>query len=385
MSEPSIMDEDWELLLAMMPEGWRELARRTGATKGLRKAKEEGDCLRTLLLHIGCGYSLRETAVRAREAGLAGLSDVALLKRLRKSKDWLHGLCRQLLADRTDAPANPGHLRLVDATVVREPGPTGSIWRIHYSLSWPQFSCDHFELTAAQGRGVGESLCRFPVRQGDHLLADRAYARYEGVRHVTDHGAAITVRFRPNGARLLDEKGRPFALRRHLRRMGRTGELACWPVNLAPGVWSRRGQSPPAPIPGRLCVLRKSKTATARAEARARRKASKDGATVREETLFYAGYVMVFTTADAAQFEPRRILETYRLRWQIELVFKRFKQLAQMGHLPKHDEESSKAWLYGKLLVALITERFIEKAESFSPWGYDHLAQPSKPMQMAGV
>jgi IS4 transposase len=59
----------------------------------------------------------------------------------------------------------------------------------------------------------------------------------------------------------------------------------------------------------------------------------------------------------------------YRLRWQIELVFKRFKQIAQLGHLPKHDDESAQAWLYGKLFIALLTEKLIEQARAISPWG----------------
>ena len=64
------------------------------------------------------------------------------------------------------------------------------------------------------------------------------------------------------------------------------------------------------------------------------------------------------------------ILEWYRFRWQIELIFKRFKQIAELGHLPKHDDESAKAWIYGKLFVALLTEKLIQRASAFSPWGY---------------
>jgi hypothetical protein len=388
MSEPNLMEEDWELLVSMLPQGWRELALQTGATKGLRKVKGEADCLRTLLLHLACGYSLRETAVRSREAGLADLSDVALLKRLRKSRDWLHGLCRQLLAERGPA-VNQGlthqRLRLVDATAIQEPGPTGSTWRIHYSLSWPQFSCDHFELTATQGRNVAESLTRFPVHRGDHLVADRAYFKYQGMRHVQERGGMITVRLRSNGARLLDANQKPFGLKRHLQRIKKAGEVACWPVSVAGGETDRVSRQPSsAPVPGRLCVLRKTKVATARAQAKAQRKASKNGHKIKEQTLFYAGYVVIFTTADAKRYDARQILEIYRLRWQIELVFKRFKQLAQMGHLPKEDEESSKAWLYGKLLVALLTERLVQKAESFSPWGYE-MAPPPTPQPVAGV
>jgi len=41
-------------------------------------------------MHLGGCFSLRETAVPTRQAELADLSDVALLKRLRKGKDWLY-------------------------------------------------------------------------------------------------------------------------------------------------------------------------------------------------------------------------------------------------------------------------------------------------------
>jgi IS4 transposase len=64
------------------------------------------------------------------------------------------------------------------------------------------------------------------------------------------------------------------------------------------------------------------------------------------------------------------VLDWYRLRWQIELVFKRLKSLARLGHLPKYDDQSSRAWLYGKLFVALLTHKLIRQARDFSPWGY---------------
>ena len=54
----------------------------------------------------------------------------------------------------------------------------------------------------------------------------------------------------------------------------------------------------------------------------------------------------------------------------MELIFKRFKSVAQLGHLPKISDESSEAWLYGKLFVALLTEKLVRHAGSISPWGY---------------
>ena len=378
MTDPNVMDEDWTLLLSLLPSRWRELAEETGALKGLRKAKGVGDNLRVLMLHLACGYSLRETAVRARAAKLADLSDVAVLKRLRKSKRWLQALCCRLLEEQ--AALNPAvadfSLRLIDATLIQEPGPTGSSWRIHYSLRWPELTCDHFSLLPASGPGTGESLTHFPVRAGEHLLADRGYSNYTSVQHVSAHGGSVTVRLNPQAVRLLDGEEKLFALGTRLRTLKKTNQIACWPVSLT-------GATGQAPVAGRLCVVRKSKAAIAKAQAKAQRHSSSNGRKVRPETLLYAKYVMVFTTADP-HFTAAQILEIYRLRWQIELVFKRFKQIAQLGHLPKEDDESSKAWLYGKLFAALLTERLIQKAESFSPWGYD-VAQNAQPESLAGV
>lgn len=316
--------------------------------------------------------------MRARAAKLADLSDVAVLKRLRKSKDWLQALCRRLLEEQ--ATRHPrGHnlaLRLVDATLIQEPGPTGSAWRIHYSLRWPELTCDHFELTATQGPGSGESLTHFPAQAGEHLLADRGYSNYASVRHVVARGAAVTVRLNPRAVRLLDGAQKLFPLHQKLRALKQTNDIGCWPVSLT-------GAAGQAPVSGRLCILRKSQAAVAKARTKVEREASRNGRELQADTLLYAEYVMVFTTVPAS-CTAREILEIYRLRWQIELVFKRFKQLAQLGHLPKEDEESSKAWLYGKLFVALLTERLIQQAESFSPWGYDVAAAPES-KSLAGV
>ena len=151
-----MVDEDWDVLVSFLPQGWRELARDTGALKGLRKDKTVDNLLRTLLLHLGCGHSLRETVVRARQAHLADLSDVALLKRLKKSKGWLHALCVRLFEEQGLAvvPGGAYQIRAVDATTVKEPGPSGSLWRLHYSVGLPSLTCDFFKLTGTEGPGT---------------------------------------------------------------------------------------------------------------------------------------------------------------------------------------------------------------------------------------
>jgi hypothetical protein len=371
-----MMDEDWSVLTSLFPPNWQELAASTGALKGLRKDKSAESLLRTLLIHLGCGYSLRETVVCAREAGLADMSDVALFKRLKKCKDWLHALCQSLLAERGTFVGNAaeGTLRLFDATYVSEPGKTGSVWRVHYSVQVPSLCCDHFEITPIAGEGTGESFQRYPINAGDLILADRGYSLASGIAYVHSSGAFVTVRFNPNNVPITGISGQEFDLLSHLKRLKRTGDVRSWPVRIP----SAAGK----PVSGRICAIRKTEEAIRQAQRKLRRRASKNGEKLKAQTLVYAEYVIVFTTFPEEQFPARAVLDWYRVRWQIELVFKRFKQIAALGHLPKHDDESARAWLYGKLFIALVTEKLINHATSISPWGYE-IRTPSPQESMA--
>ena len=185
------MKEDRALLVSFLPANWEELARKTGALRKLRKDKCPNNYLRTLMLHFGCGHSLRETVVRARRAQLADLSDVALLKRLRKAREWLRALCVELFREQGLAAAATGgfQVRAFDATTVREPGPSGSQWRIHYSVRLPSLTCDYFKLTQTNGARTGESFKQFPIAPGDCIVADRGCSTGTGLRYVVDAGA----------------------------------------------------------------------------------------------------------------------------------------------------------------------------------------------------
>lgn len=365
------MEEDWELLTSFFPAEWRELAFSTNALKGLRKDKSAESLLRTLLIHLACGYSLRETVVRAKQAQVADISDVALLKRLRKSKEWLYALCVLLFRERgvyVGVPAtNP--FRLFDATVVQEPGKTGSLWRIHYSIAVPSLNCDFFKITETEGEHTGEDFTQFPISRGDYIIADRGYARGSGIDYATSQGAFICVRVNTHVMVLSDAQGKRFPMMDRFGGLDVAGKIGNWSVMVSAPSGAK--------IPGRLCVVRKSEEAIRAAHKKLRRNASKKGHKLKPETLFFAQYVIVFTTFPDKAFSPAEVLELYRVRWQIELVFKRFKQIAQLGHLPKHDEESAKAWLYGKLFTALVTEKIINHAVSVSPWGYPLVGQSS--------
>ena len=78
----------------------------------------------------------------------------------------------------------------------------------------------------------------------------------------------------------------------------------------------------------------------------------------------FAQYLILFMTFPEQAFPAAEVLEWYRTRWQVELVFKCFQSLAQLGHLLKRTDESARAWIYGKLLVALLVEKLHSLSKS---------------------
>jgi hypothetical protein len=353
-------EEDWAVLLSLFPEGWDRQAKDTGAMERQSGIKVPETLLRLFLLHVARGYSLRETAVRAKESGLATISDVGILKRLRRSEDWLHWLCKQLVSEngvRMPRREGEGAVRIVDGTVIKEPGKTGSQWRILYSMRLPDLRCDYFDLTATIGAGTGESFARLPVGKHDLILGDAGYSSATGIEWVVSQGGDILVRINPRSLPLHEKGGGSLDLLSLLQTLKAAGATAEWPANL-----------PNTAIKGRVCAIRKSEESIQQAHRRIERRASKMQTKTRPETWEYAKYVAVFTTDQATLAQT--ILEWYRVRWQIELTFKRLKSLAQLGHLPKYDDQSSRAWLYGKLLVALLTQKLVRTGRELSPWGY---------------
>ena len=110
-----------------------------------------------------------------------------------------------------------------------------------------------------------------------------------------------------------------------------------------------------------------------------RKRASKKQKKLSRTALFLAGYFFVWTDVPAEVLDAAAVLAWYRCRWQIELCFKRMKSILGLGELPKKREDSCRAWLHGKLLVALLLERLLDNAEHFSPWGYE-LAAATQPL-----
>ncbi len=362
MQNANPADESWEILQQFLPKNLEQSAREHGAFRRARgEIRSAGVLLRLILLHVAGGLSLEQAVLRARENKLVKISAVGLFKRLRSAGPWLTWLTEELVkalsTDWDDAMWKGRPIRVLDATDIEEPGPTGTDWRLHYSLRLPQLSCDFLELTDVHG---GETLKRLPVDKGDIVLCDRGYSHRPGVAQVLAQQADVVVRLNSGAFPLEDEKGKSLDLVKLVAKL-KVGQVGEWPV------WfEHEGQRHRL----RLCVLRKSQVTAARAQRKAEKKARDKGQLVRPETLKLAAFVLVLTSLPASWGTAPIILELYRARWQVELAFKRLKQLLAAGHVPKTTDESSRAWLQAKILTALLIEHMIHAGRFFSPWGY---------------
>jgi hypothetical protein len=208
--------ENWDVLRRFLPPGWEEQARISGALKRARGVSSAESLLRTLLIHLANGCSLAETSVRASQTGLCQMSAVALFKRLRAAEGWLQWLAQQTRGIRLLPAIGIGRrLRAVDATMVSEPGSTGTDWEIHYSVNLADLRCDFFELTDV-GNG-GETLRRVPIKQHDIMMGDRIYATPPGVAHVMDAHADIVVRVNRQTLPLFDREDKRLNILRTVR------------------------------------------------------------------------------------------------------------------------------------------------------------------------
>ena len=368
MSRTLLSDRGWSGLLARLPGGLdlTDTARAEHAFRRARGVRSAEALLRLALVYANTPLSLRGTAAWALAADVAALSDVALLDRLRRAEAWLGAILAALLGEVVRVPvvaARP--VQVVDATSLGWPGPRkGVAWRVHARLDLPAARFSGFVLTDGTG---AERLDRFTPDSGAIVLADRCYARHGGMGAVWTQGADLGVRYGLSSSALQDEAGHRVTLNDVLRRPGLPERLDL-PVRLpGPGATWRAG---------RLVLVRLPEASAARSRARVERQARKRGAAASLKQRRAADWLALVTTLDAEAWPAERVAALYRLRWQIELAFKRLKGQVGLADLRAKDPRLARACLLAKLILALLAERLVEGARRPFRRGPAHARRP---------
>ena len=333
-------------------------ARAHGAFRRAREVKTAIDLLRLVLTYGPGGLSLRSAATVAAEGGLCDLSDVALMKRIGRAADWLEALCAEQIG-RADAALGEavGAITLVDGSLIQSPG-TGTNYRLH--LQW-----DATRQRSAAARitttAVGERLDLLSSSGIRLLIGERGYPQPDGLRTTLASGADVLVRLTWNSLSLTGNDGQPLDWLALCEQAHREGS-----VDLAVLVCKAHRRFEPLPM--RLVLLPKPAEAAAAARQAAERASRKDQRKrVDPRTLACADHLILLTSLPPARFTVPQLGALYRLRWQIELLFKRLKSLLHLDRLPAKDADLARAWLHAHLLIALLVEDYIADEGAFPP------------------
>ncbi len=350
MTHESLLNELWQTTVSRLGgvAAIEASAREMRAFLRPRAVKSATDLLRLILAYCLGGMGLRSTSAWAASAGLADLSNVALLQRLRNCSAWMEHLVGQLLGGGAVPAAAGRRIRLVDGTTVPKAGKeareNNGLWRLHCTFDLPGERFGHIELTDEKG---GERLDRTPVAKGDILIADRGFLHPDPVAHVLEQGADIVIRAGWKGARWLDGHGKPFDILSALKGAQSAGVLDR-PIGI--------GRKKAAPLTLRLVAFRKPPEAAEKSRAKARRAAQREGNGILGGTLAAAGWVILVTSLDAKAFSSSKIGELYRTRWRIEMAFKRLKSIIGLSGPPGEDGAVAKTWILAHLLMVLLLE-----------------------------
>ena len=360
MAHESLLNQDWEYLVEKLggAEFLELSARETGAFRQGRVVKNAVMLLRLLLAYCLGDHGFRSTATWAASMGLVNISAPGLLYRLRQSGDWLSFLVDQMLCAAAPKASRGRLIRIIDGTSVPKAGKTAkkqsNLWRVHSAFDLPGERFSYFELTDEK---EGETLDRIPVVKGEIRLGDRAYLQPQRIARVLKAGADVLVRGKWKGARWCDENGEPI----DFLAMLRAAKNGC--IDRPIFVECKSGPN----LALRLVAIRKPEKAAAEARRKARRDAQREGYQVSKGTLEAADWVILLTSLPPEDFATEEILDLYRLRWRIELGFKRLKSLIGLKGPPGFDERSARPYVLVHLLIILLLEPLVDGLEDSPP------------------
>jgi len=344
-------------LIDLLPEDYEKECYEKKAIRRKRIIKTPLDLIVLLLYYLYDNHSLADVSQFAILKNIGNISDTALIKKFIQCKDWILWLISKMIPNeiihyKKPAEIEPYRVIAVDASDIVQKGAVKKTWHLHYGMDLFSLTCSQFKLTE---QSTGESLKNFEIKENDLIIADRAYGTITGIEHCLHSGGKFIIRIRNKSFNLYNKQGERILLSGWLKTLGNQAEEI--------SVYIR--SSDKKFIPLRICAAKKTKEEIAIEEKRLKKLESKKQITYSNDTKFTHQFMFVITSLPSS-VPAEKVLEFYRLRWQAELVFKRYKSLLGLGNIPAKTKESSGVWLNGKMFLALLIEKYLGDID-FSP------------------
>ena len=337
--------QDWqEEIVPRLPANVETQAHVLKALRRRREIRCATDLLRGLLAYVYTLHSFEHLSLWSLLIGVADISANDWRKRLRQASDWLSWLLQeQLAASRAVSPwlvrSGLSRILLIDGTHFKCRGPEGLVWRVHTAFDLLTGRLSQLKVTDTH---EAEHLEVFDLQEGDLVITDRANGYRERFLFVRQRWAHLLVRFTPHTLPLEDAKGKAIEVLKWLKgRHAPAGRICGRSAWISVG-----GQR----LEVRIVALRLNQEQTEKAQRKKKQKASKQQRNVQADTLYLAGWVMLVTTLPQQDWSDAVIIQLYQARWQIELVFKRIKQLLKMQRLRSTTRETALATVTALLL-----------------------------------
>lgn len=345
MDPRSLHEDDWDYVRTLLPTDLENSARLTQALRRCRNVPDAAALIRMALAYALTDLSLKDVAAWASSLNLAEITGPGLFYRFRQAEGWLERILGQILAEQVPLETSGLPIRVVDATVINGPGGRVAVeWRAHVLISAVTGTIRSVQFTGDEG---GEKLSRYVVQEGEVILGDRAYGTARGLHSVTQQGAKVVVRFNPASLRTCDLKRRRIHLEEWEEKVPSVGAVEFHILVPIP------------PPPTKSHKTWDSAKAIAWIPARAVAARTRSGEVI-----------WILSTLPNA-VPALAVMGLYRLRWQIELLFKRLKSLLHLDTLPSRQGPTAKSWMLARFLAAALAQRLVDPNGPLSPWGYE--------------
>lgn len=324
--------------------------------KRKRKFQNNKILSRILLNFIATGISLFTLSIVCKTSEKIDISDTSLKKLFQKS-DKFKEIYENLLNSRENTKSKSKKVLgfkqcfLLDTTSLKEEGQIGEVYRIHSSYAITKNQISSVNVTDSH---TAESVKNFKINKNSLYLADRAYCTASQMTYMIENNAEFIFRMKYNGVKLYSGKNcdKRFDLVEYISASKRNYTSKTVYIKYGDKVSKIK-----------IVAKRLGEEVTQSNRKAVLKKAQKRGDVIRPETLKMCEWLILATSL--ADKSNESILRTYRLRWQIELLFKRFKTFINLRKIRKSTSNYAFSYIFLALIYFFALELFVDISEPF--------------------